>query len=134
MYDFLLPDFSTFDLQSKTKIEYLWIFKFKEVKFFNIPLNSNFKDYRTLTCSFYDNSDKCECILNVNFPPRKLIFYALIFRAIFVVVVYNIWCIWRYDNCISVNAFCNLGKWAQTSSPSFVTIREFLVCYMTVCI
>lgn len=54
MYDFLFPDFSMFDLWRKNKIDQFCIFKFKlkYVKFFNVPLNSNFKDYRKLTYFF----------------------------------------------------------------------------------
>lgn len=64
-----------FDLQKENKIEYFYIFKFKfkEVKVFNVPFTFNFKDYHTLAYSFYDNNDKYECILNVNFPSRKFI-------------------------------------------------------------
>lgn len=47
MYDFFIsPNFSMFDLQKENKTEYFYIFKFKfkEVKVFNVPFTFNFKD------------------------------------------------------------------------------------------
>ena len=45
----------------------------KEMKFFNVPL-PNFKDKLYIKYS-YNNNDKCECILNINFPSRKFIMH-----------------------------------------------------------
>ena len=43
------------------------------MKFFNVPL-PNFKDKLYIKYS-YNNNDKCECILNINFPSKKFIMH-----------------------------------------------------------